>query len=654
VGEGMQVLCHDAGFSDWDYNCNSGDLPIWMKIKVAAGVISFWWSKDGSAWTQMKKAGSPWNLSGVFEQGMEIGLFVGTVTTSSTDGADAPFEYIAIDQGGAPYATLVRADGDFTVDSNVQITIPSGKFPNLEVGTYILRVIKEGMDFSPRNPDVDVWGWAGDWRCALDGLISKGIRFAIEARDAPPATEPREKGDSIILIEIDKEEIETEEITKEYYSAEDIRCPDKFYEGVVLEIASFKRGLDDKSGLFKVADCTVKLANHDKKFSKLLASYKFIDQIATLYHAFTNEKEYYKREIVKMVVEDYNIKGTTFEMILKDVSQKYFEVELPMKVCNKIRFPKIHNDYVDAAMPEILGVARVAGKFDEDKERGAVEAPYVWKTLYTYLAAEGKLHAITEVYSDNVKKTLDTHYKIHHGDRRTYIQFTSDQEDKRITFNCEGYEHSAWNSVNGFVQNPAYIAAYVLIVLLEVPLDFIDEGSVEEVAQMFVDMDKECSGKLIMQEQKKAMEVFRELLFTFGIKCWISKTGKFTFGRKDIASISSEAVLFEQQDIIGNINRRMGLKDAVTGAIVYWDYIPVQSRFKGSQEFNRDDYEGGEEPGETYDEDDDEYIDIGDPEFDELPDSDTDGGDSSKDGPLRDRDRDRPRFDRISTRRSRR
>jgi|GEM_PF-3629431 len=553
---------------------------------------------------------------------------------------------------GSPYAILRRADGDFTVDSNVQITIPSGKFPNLEEGTYILRVIKEGMDFSPRISSVDVMGWAGDWRCAIDGLVREGVRFAIEARDAPPATEPREKGDSIILMEMDKHHIPTDKIIKEYYSAEDVRCSDKFYEGVVLEISSFKRGLDDKTGLFKVADCTVKLANHDKKFSKLLASHDFDGQIATLYHAFTNEPEDNKREIVKMVVEDYNIKGVEFEMILKDVSQKFFKWELPAEVCDKIRFPKIHDDYVDAAMPEILGVARVAGT--KAKEKGAVEAPYVWMTLYSYLAAKGMLHSITEVYSDNVLQTEDTHYTINHGDRHTYIQFETDQEDKKITFNCEGYEHSAWDSVNGFVQNPAYIAAYVLMVLLEVPLDFIDEGSVEEVAQMFVDMGKECSGKLIMQEQNKAMEVFRELLFTFGIKCWISKTGKFTFGRKDIATISSEAVLFEQQDIIGGVNRRMGLKDAITGAIVYWDYIPVQNRFKGTQEFNRDDYEGGKEPGETYDEDEDEYITIPDTEFEQLPDSAEDGGDSSKDGPLRDSDRDRPRFDRITTRRSRR
>ena len=199
VGEGMQVLCHNNDDSDWDVNCDSGDLPIWMKIKVAAGVISFWWSKDGSAWTQMRRLAAPYSLSGVFEQGMEIGIFA-VVGDLAHGGIDAPFEYIAIDQGGAPYATLVRADGDFTVESNVQIKIPSGKFPNLEEGTYILRVIKEGMDFSPRNADVDVWGWAGDFRCALDGLVREGVRIAIDARTAPPPTEPREKGDSIILM----------------------------------------------------------------------------------------------------------------------------------------------------------------------------------------------------------------------------------------------------------------------------------------------------------------------------------------------------------------------------------------------------------------------------------------------------------------------
>lgn len=591
VGEGMQVFSHNGDNSDWDFTCDSGDLPIWMKIKVDAGVMSFWWSKDNSAWTQMRRLGAPWNVSGVFEQGMEIGLFASTDSATIHSGVQVPFEYIAIDQGGAPYATLIRADGDFTVDTNVQITIPSNKFPNLEVGSYILRVIKEGMDFSPRNPSEDVWGWAGDWRCTIGGLVSEGERIAIDARDAPPAEEPREKGGSIILMELSKKDLGGN-ITKEYWSFEDVRCPDKFYEGIITEVSSFRRGIDDKTGLFKVADCTVKMTNHDKKFSKLLATHIFKNQIATFYHAFIDEKEHDKREIVSMVVEDYNIQGTNFEIILKDVSQKYFKKNLPFLKATKKRFKNVHSDYEGDPLPDILGKSKYIGK--EDK--GAVEALYVNTVNYTYLAAGGKLHAITEVYSDNVLKIETTHYDIKYGDGFTFIKFNSDQEDKRITFNSEGYKNSAWDSENDYIQNPAYICCYVLMTLMGVPLDFVDYGSVEEMASLYVAMGMENSGKLIIAEdQQSAMEIFRELLFSFGMKCWISKEGKFTFGRKDMSAFSSDTIIFEQQDILDSLYRKMGLKSAVTRGKIEWDYIPAHDLYKASKDFPRDEEDNDED-----------------------------------------------------------
>ena len=502
---------------------------------------------------------------------------------------------------GSPYAILRRADGDFTVDSNVQITIPSNKFPNLEEGSYIMRVIKEGMDFTPRASSVDVWGWAGDWRCTIGGLVSEGERISIEARDAPPAEEPREKGGSIVLMELSKKDLE-DNITKEYWSFDDVRCPDKFYEGIITEVSSFRRGIDDKTGLFKVADCTVKMTNHDKKFSKLLATHILKNQIATFYHAFIDEKGHDKREIVSMVVEDYNIQGTSFEMILKDVSQKYFKKNLPFLKATKKRFNNVHSDYEGVPLPDILGKAKYIG----EEEKGAVEALYVNTKNYTYLAAGGKLHEITEVYSDNVLKTETTHWTKKYGDGFTFIKFTSDQGDNRITFNCEGYRNSAWDSENGYIQNPAYICCYVLMTLMGVPLDFVDYGSVEEMASLYVVMGMETSGKLICAEdQQSAMEIFRELLFSFGMKCWISKEGKFTFGRKDMSAFSTDTIIFEQQDLLDVLYRKMGLKDAVTRGKVEWDYIPAHNLYKASKDFPRDE--------EDNDEDDDEIITSDDP-----------------------------------------
>ena len=150
------------------------------------------------------------------------------------------------------------------------------------------------MDFSPRNSSVDVWSWAGDWQCTLIGLVSAGVRISILADDTPPK-EARGRGRSILFMDAEKKATAGGVITKVYYSQDVVRAPDRVYEGIITTISSFRRGLDDKTGLFKTADCTVTLSNQTKKFSKLLASYFFKDQIATFYHAFIEEEESKKR-----------------------------------------------------------------------------------------------------------------------------------------------------------------------------------------------------------------------------------------------------------------------------------------------------------------------------------------------------------------------
>ena len=44
---------------------------------------------------------------------------------------------------------------------------------------------------------------------------------------------------------------------------------------------------------------------------------------------------------------------------------------------------------------------------------------------------------------------------------RTCINFNVNQGDNKITFNCEGYMFAAWNSGNGYVQNPAYVIGFL-------------------------------------------------------------------------------------------------------------------------------------------------------------------------------------------------
>lgn len=567
--------------------------PQWLKIKIdSSQLITFWRSADGITWVEIQGSVGPYRLSGYYTEGIKVGLFASNNRDYwKTDQAvSAPFEFFEVNSGGTPYAILKETDGDFTVDTNLQITIPIGKFPALPEGSYILRLIKEGMDFSPRNSDVDVWGWAGDWRCTAGGLVSEGARIVIEAQVGPALRRPREQRGSIILIEADKQHKATLAVTKERWSEDDVRAPDKLYEGIVMETSSFRRAIDDKIGMFKIADATLKLANHKKKFSTLLETYDFKNQLVRLYHAFIDEPEYWKTHIVTMIAEDYNIEGTSFELILKDVSQKYFGVDVPLNVCiegsGEGEYPNLHEDYIGLAMPEILGVASLT----EGENKGAVQAIYVDTVAYRYLAAAGILHSITEVYADN--ELVDpSGYEIYAENGRTIIDFVSDQADKEITFNCTGYMYGGWNSVNGYIQNPAWILAYYLSNILSVPLFLLDDATFTALANIYIAMTEERSGKLILQDQRGSAEVLRELCFSFGAKCWVSKTGSFAVGRKSLTGITSDTVLFEQADLLGPVKRKMGMRDSITHIEGHFDYIPVHNLFKGTRTATRDDLE---------------------------------------------------------------
>ena len=315
-------------------------------------------------------------------------------------------------------------------------------------------------------------------------------------------------------------------------------------------------------------------------------------------HAFIGEEESKKREIVRMIVEDYNIKGTSFEMILKDVSQKYLDIQLPRNICSNTeldeddpdipKFPNIHDSFEGERMPEILGLASYEGK----DNKGAVEAMYVDTVSYKYLAAAGRLKSIDEVYSDNILKIEGTHYNISQDDKYTYIDFTSDQGDAIVTFNCKGYPYlDEWNSDNGYIQNPAYIIGYALIEMLKVPESLINTPSIDALAAKYEIMGEGESGLLILQRKKTAPEVLKELLVSCGAKMWISKTGEFKLGRKDETNLATDLIVFAQFDLLDAPHRKMGLKKVVTGEKVYWGYVPVHDVFAGSKEVNRDDLE---------------------------------------------------------------
>ena len=93
TGEGIRTLKVPSGGGDWDFTVSSADLPLWMKIAVdASEVVTFYYSKDGSTWTQMKNVGVPMEISGWFASDMQIGILCDTGNTVHS-GIAAPFDY---------------------------------------------------------------------------------------------------------------------------------------------------------------------------------------------------------------------------------------------------------------------------------------------------------------------------------------------------------------------------------------------------------------------------------------------------------------------------------------------------------------------------------------------------------------------------------
>jgi len=120
-----------------------------------------------------------------------------------------------------------------------------------------------------------------------------------------------------------------------YYSPIDTRCRSlsTFYDGRILSCSLVTRAIDDRTGLYSVSDMTIELANHDKEFSKMLARYFLKNQLVEIFHAWCDEPEAWKRSVFQGVVVDYSLKGTSFFVTIRDVTQKYFKMKVPPEVC---------------------------------------------------------------------------------------------------------------------------------------------------------------------------------------------------------------------------------------------------------------------------------------------------------------------------------
>lgn len=362
---------------------------------------------------------------------------------------------------------------------------------------------------------------------------------------------------------------------EECISFQDVRSPDRVYAGRVISLSPLKRALDDRTGLYKVADMTMVLANNDRYYSERVAGAILKNQEVNVYHAFTEDPEVGRTLLMKMFIDDHSLKGTEFHVKMKDATQKYFAKKIPANVCTEEDYPNIHPDHVGRMMPEVLGECIVDLTHEHP---GAIEAVHVNTAMpWQYLLSRGPLNAVTAVYVDDVLWN-PINYAFIPG-TPSLLNLASDEGDSRLTFDAEGYSIPAWDSANGYIQNIVYIIEYLLHYLMDMSLGLIDQTSFDNLATYFDDKGFGEIGHLILQNQQDAMEILRQLLFSGRIKGYVAKGGRFTVDKKsinDFAIASLDSHLFTQTDLVGAPDKPWNLKDAVNTVNVRNGYIPWQ------------------------------------------------------------------------------
>jgi len=479
-------------------------------------------------------------------------------------------------QEGQDDYTLIRTDGDFIVDSDTKITIPS--MPAMDGGIYKIKLIKQNV--LPGLEDIDVESYAGEFFTDETGKMTSGVddlygMFTLVIGEAESKA-PYFTWEWAWKI--------AGELVWKYYAPIDMRADDRFYEGRILSAASATRSIDDFTS----------------EFQKLLAQGYCKNQPVKLYFGWTNEPHGWKERYFQGIVDDYIISGPTFKATLKDITQKYLRKKMPLYIVTTEEWPDAHENAIGRPIPEILGLHSLTA----GERRGAIEAYCVDINDYKYVAAAHPLNSIVQIYADNVLVNPANYTISNDAEGRTFITFTSSQGDKKITYNAEGYSLAAWNSSNGYIQNPAYILGFFLIYLAEVPIDYIDTDSLDEVATLFEDNSWDECGKLALTELEDASSVLQKLLFSFGIKIWPDREGKLHFGRKDLTTFDTDKTIIAQTDCIEAPTIEFNLRDAINRIKVCWDFYPAAGVYGGAREFESDasitDFESEIENYETW------------------------------------------------------
>jgi len=500
---------------------------------------------------------------------------------------DVDFIYFEGLQGQGT-TTLSRGGGDFTVDSNTQITIPA--MPPLAAGSYNLRLEKDAHDIPGADPEC----YAGDWNCGSDGWSYPGNRFTFLAGDYSD-----EDGDLILTKWTFKKK--NGDTASHWFAPIDVSAPERFYEGRILSMSTLTRGIESKTGLYTISDMTVELANHDKFFSKILAEYMMKNQIVEIFRGNPNTPESFKSSVTKMIVENHSRPGPNLNVSLKDITRKYFASKVPLYFCGETDYPNIHDTGIGKPMPEILGnCTKTTGD-----NPGAVEAVYVDTTTFEYLAARGSLKEVSQVYSQGTLMAAGVNYDVVYKDGgRTYLVFTADQGDNAITFNAKGYMFGPWNSANGYVQSPSYIIAFYLALIKEIPIEYMDLTAFDDLHAIFTAAGYDEAGHLAIQEEKDVDDELTRLLFSFGVNQTIDLNGRVKVEKKDVSNFATDLIIYDQIDLLGPADRDDNLQEAVNYAKYKWNWNPNPASFANADEDQRSssitDYEVMIEPSSPW------------------------------------------------------
>lgn len=462
---------------------------------------------------------------------------------------------------------------NFSVATNTQITIPGAQMPSLPNGTYKVQVEKSNNEKGTTH----FKSIAGAYRADSTGRISPGTEFLLFVGPGI------EDGHNKIIYSKWGWKSADGTIINAYYSEIDARAPNVFYDGRITSLGSLTRSVNQESGLATISDLEVDLANDDLEFSKKLASYFLKNQIVQFWRGYIDEPEGWKEDLFTGIVEDYDLIGNNFRVYLKDITQKYFDFNIPLYRITADEYPNAPEGSLGLPMPEVLGYAPLTN----DETPGAVEAILVDSTTNKYLAARGSLKEITAVYSD-ATFVNDTLYTIQYADGgRTYIVFDNDQEDNKITFNCKGYFYSSWDSSNGYVENPIYIILFFLAFLCEIPQQYLNISSFDDLAELFEDRGLGTNGFLILQDERSVNEVLGELCGDRGVFVYPANDGRYMARVKDLTDFDTNTRIWSQIDLVSHVERKFNMRDLFNFINAKWGYCPTASLFYGAKEYQR-------------------------------------------------------------------